>query len=365
MSELHVAQYFARSRRLTFPGRFLVEGLVLPEHRGPSPELSSAIMDWKGRHYWADSADGRVLVLVHELESTRERWWLHALLLAITFVTMSVAGAMLAGVAVDNRRWPTLAVIGAGLPFALSLISILLAHELGHYAAARWYLVNASPPFFIPFPPVANVLGTMGAFIHLRSPLFDRRTLFDIGVAGPLAGLAVAIPLLTVGLARSHIVPGAPPLALSHQLVHVDGDVIYLGDSLLLAGVRALVAPRGVLLLHPLAIAGWAGVLVTMLNMLPMAQLDGSHVTYALFGDAQKAIAVCFWLALAGGAVLTLDPGWGLWAVAALVIGRGSLAHPAIAIPERPLDVRRRAVARLTLLLGALCVIPMPLTIGG
>ncbi len=357
MTELVVAQYFARWRSIALSDRFIVEGLLLDEHRGPSPALADALRSWTGQHYFDDSPDGLSLVLVHEGISRRERWWVHAFLLFLTLLSATIAGAML-GRAAPQALTP--GFIASGFAFSLPLVSILLAHEAGHYVVARWYRVDASPPYFIPFFPQYSVLGTLGAFIRLRSPFFDRRTLFDVGVAGPIAGLVVAIPSLAIGLALSRVVPNAPSFALAHQYIRLDDGVLFLGDSLLLGALRLLIAPHGVLELHPVAVAGWAGLLVTMLNMMPLAQLDGGHVSFALFGKTHAKIAFVFWLALlAAGA--TVSRTWWVWAVLALVIGRGTLRHPPVIAPERRLDARRRALGYLALLLGALCFMPLPL----
>ncbi|MDQ6831656.1 MAG: site-2 protease family protein [Gemmatimonadota bacterium] len=357
MSELVVAQYFARWRSITLSDRFIVEGILLDEHRGPSPALADALASRGERHYFDNSPDGPSLVLVHELAPPKQRWWLHVLLLAVTLVTTTAAGAMLAGVTPHLTSSRTLL---NGLAFSVPLVAILLSHEAGHFLAARWYRVDASPPYFIPFLAQYSVLGTLGAFIRLRSPFFDRRSLFDVGVAGPLAGLAVAIPTLAVGLALSRVVPNAPSFALAHQYVRLEDGALFLGDSLLLGALRWLIAPHGVLELHAVAVAGWAGILVTMLNMMPLTQLDGGHISFAMFGRTHGKIAIAFWLVLvAMGAFVART--WWIWAVLALVIGRGSLAHPPLIAPERRLDARRRAVGYLALVLGALCFMPVPI----
>jgi membrane-associated protease RseP (regulator of RpoE activity) len=216
--------------------------------------------------------------------------------------------------------------------------------------------VNASPPYFIPFPPQLGLLGTMGAFIRLRSPLYDRRTLFDIGVAGPFAGIVVAIPVLLVGLAQSATVM-LPSVPLAHQVIVVEDFHLLLGDSLLLALCRAIVGAHGTIALTPLAIAGWTGMFITCLNLLPLAQLDGGHITFALFGSAQSWVARFFWLLLIP--LGRLWQGWWLWAVLSLVIGRGRLGHPMLIAPERPLDTKRRVLAWLAIALLLVTFTPL------
>jgi membrane-associated protease RseP (regulator of RpoE activity) len=328
-------------------------------HAAPSPALAHAIERWPGSHYWDNSADGRMLVLVAEDRAPREKWWLHTTLFALTLLSMTIAGATFVGVPAEWNL-PSIVALRIGLAFSLPLAAILAAHESGHYLVARRYRVNASPPFFIPFPPQIGLLGTMGAFIRLRSPLFDRRTLFDIGVAGPFAGIVVAIPILLVGLAHSTtaMVPGMP---LAHQIIVVEDWHLLLGDSLLLGLCRAIVGAHGTLVLSPLAIAGWTGLFITCLNLLPLAQLDGGHITYALFGRLQPWIARFFWLLLIP--LGRLWQGWWLWAVLALVIGRGRLAHPMLIAPERQLDAKRKALAWLAIALFVLTFSPLAIFI--
>ena len=359
MTELPVTTYFTHWRELPLGDREIIEGVVDPAHSGPSPVLARAIERWPGAHYWDDTPGGRTLVLVSEDRAPRERWWLHALLFVATLFAMTVAGAMFAGMP-STWALPSWGLVRVGLGFSIPLAAILAAHESGHYLVARKYRVNASPPYFLPLPPQLGLLGTMGAFIRLRSPLYDRRTLFDIGVAGPFAGMIVALPLLLIGLAHSGTVAlGGAPLA--HQVVVIDDWQLLLGDSLLLSLCRAIVGAQGTIALTPMAIAGWTGLFITTLNLLPLAQLDGGHITYALFGDAQPWIARFFWLLLIP--IGRLWPGWWMWAVLALVIGRGRLAHPMLIAPERPLDARRRALAWLAIALLILTFAPAAISI--
>jgi membrane-associated protease RseP (regulator of RpoE activity) len=359
VTESGVTQYFAQWRGVSMGRREIVEGLVRPEHAGPSPALAAALADFDGQHYWDPGPDGHWLVLVREQDRKPERWWLHALLFAVTLITMMVAGSSLSGVLPETWQLPSARTLLTGLPFALPLAAILLAHESGHYVAARRYRVDSSPPFFLPFPPQLNVLGTMGAFIRLRSAIFDRRTLFDIGVAGPLAGAIIAIPVLAVGLAQSTVTSVLPPVPFARQFLLWGPHPFYLGDSLLLLAIRAFVAPHGVLQLSPMAVAGWAGLLITMLNLLPLAQLDGGHVTFAMFGRTQRWIARATWLAL-----LPLGyyfwPFWWVWAAIGLIVGRGRLAHPRVLAPERPLSNGRRWLGAIAILLFVATFMPLP-----
>jgi membrane-associated protease RseP (regulator of RpoE activity) len=202
------------------------------------------------------------------------------------------------------------AVVGAA-QFTSTLLAILLAHEFGHFVAARRHRVDASLPYFIPLP-LLSPFGTMGAVIRMRSVIPTRRALLDIGAAGPLAGLALALPLYAWGAAHSRVMP-------------FDGQGAELGDSLLLRLIDGYVAPpvpAGMaLFLSPVANAGWAGLFVTMINLLPVGQLDGGHVAYALFGPRQNRLArwvhhsmlVFFFVSVASFAARDVHAGFGLW----------------------------------------------------
>lgn len=362
MTEVGVTQYLTYWRGAAFGSREILEGLVAREHDAPSRGLAQRLAEWDGHYYWEDTPEGRWLVLVHEAAKPRERWWLHVALFAVVLVTTSLGGAALISSAATFWALPSPATIRSGLPFALPLLAILLAHESGHYVAARRYRVDASPPYFIPFLPQLNVIGTMGAFIRLRSPVFDRRTLFDIGVAGPLAGALLAIPALVVGVARSTVNVAAPSLTLAHQYVMLWGEPLFLGDSLLMRGVRAVVGAHGVLHLSPLAMAGWVGMLFTMLNLLPLAQFDGGHIAFALFGRTQTWIARVFVVALVVLGWLYWW-GWWFWALLGLAIGRGKLSHPMLVSPVRELDAGRRWVGWVVIALFVLTFMPLPIPV--
>ncbi|HEY9515427.1 MAG TPA: site-2 protease family protein [Gemmatimonadaceae bacterium] len=361
MTELVVTRYFTYWRAIELGSAQVLEGLVAREHDAPSLALARRIAEWDGHHYWQDSPEGRWLVLVQEHQRPGERWWLHAALFVITLIATSVGGAALAGFS-GIWYYPTLAEVRAGLPFSLPLLAILLAHESGHYVVARHYRVNASPPYFIPFPAHLNILGTLGAFIRLRSAVFDRRTLFDIGVAGPLAGLVVAVPVLLAGLALSVVEPAGPVAPLAHQYLalSVDGG-IFIGDSLLMSACRAVMGIHGAVRLHPIAMAGWVGLLVTSLNLLPLAQFDGGHIAYAMFGRAQPWVARLFWIALVPLGYFFWE-GWWLWAGLGLLVGRGRLGHPSVVAAERPLDPWRQAVGWFAAAIFVLTFMPSPLS---
>ncbi len=212
-----------------------------------------------------------------EPQTPPSRVWLNVLLFAVTLLTTTVTGALYA-------HHESILPLQSGLSYSLPLMAILVCHEFGHYFAARAHGVPASLPFFIPLPPGIGLFGTMGAVI-VQEGTTDRRKLIDIGAAGPLAGLLVTIPVLLYGLQHS-------------QVQAVTGVSQQEGNSLLYASLKYLVKgawlPSGDgqdVLLHPTAMAGWAGLLVTMLNLLPIGQLDGGHIATAYFGNGYRRIA--------------------------------------------------------------------------
>ncbi len=273
---------------------------------------------------------------------------IHVLLFLATLVTTTLAGTFQAGVNPFADPW----LLTRGLPFSITLMSILLVHEMGHFVMSRWHGVEATPPYFIPGPPF--LIGTFGAFIRMRTPA-SRIALFDVGAAGPWAGFVVAIPAVLYGLAHSDV---RPLVATS------SGRGIELGDSLVFGFLARLVlgvSPKDVtILLHPVALAGWFGLFVTFLNLLPVGQLDGGHVVYALVGRAHR------WVARAGVAmILALASlgwrGWILWAVMVSVLG---LDHPPT-LDDTPLDPRRRVAAWLTVGLFIVTFMAVPIQFTG
>jgi membrane-associated protease RseP (regulator of RpoE activity) len=249
--------------------------------------------------------------------------------------------------------------LAPALDFALGVMAILLVHEAGHYFVARYYKINASPPYFLPAPwPVAFV-GTFGAFIRLRSPIVDRRQLLDIGAAGPWAGFIVAVMTLAVGLGQSSI---APVEGATEQFIVVGNDFrLFLGNSALMSGMRELFLGEGTVQLSPLAFAGWVGILVTMLNLLPLGQLDGGHVVYALFGEKQRVIGTAVWLSLFALGFLPNQWWWWVWAVLILLLGRGRLGHPQVLDRHRTLPKSRRPLGWATALLFLITFTPVPI----
>lgn len=274
------------------------------------------------------------------------RLWLHVVLFLSTLVTTTLAGALQTGVDPLAEPWE----ITAGLPFAVTLMTILLVHEMGHYFMSRYHRVRATLPYFIPAP---SFIGTFGAFIKMDSPPHDRRSLFDVGAAGPLAGLVLAVPAVIIGLRLSTISPDGGM-----------GGGIALGSSLLLNFLSqitlGLVPDEANIIMHPIGFAGWIGLLVTGMNLLPVGQLDGGHVVYALFGQRHIWISRLALVIILLLGFLRWWDGWLIWGVLLLFMG---VRHPPPLDPYTPLDLKRQIVAWLTLAILALTFIPAPFSI--
>ncbi len=367
--------FFSVWRTITLAGsREVTEGQVAPEHVGPSAPLAKWLRAWPGAWYWADP-ERRRLVLVRGAAPARpERWVWHAGLFLLAVVTTLAAGAVL------NFAWtpaPTPGLGGivsgladfwgflvgsgwqpllAGWSFAGPLLTILLVHELGHYLTARRYAIDVSPPYFLPVPPHLSPIGNLGAFIRIRTPVYDRRQLLDVGAAGPLAGFLVAVAVLWWGYHSSTRLPHG---VIAPSMVALAGQPIVIGDSLLTRTLRDWILPgSGPVLLSPQAFAGWVGLFVTSLNLLPLSQLDGGHVLYGLLGRRQATVSL-----LAVGVLVWLGrqaPVWWIWAALSFAIGRGSWSHPAVVVPGRPVLRQGALVGLACLLVFALTFIPVP-----
>jgi len=273
--------------------------------------------------------------------------WPNFVLLFLTLLSLLYVGSA-QDAAMRNLDSLSLSSIWRGWPYAVSVLLILGAHELGHYFAARYHRVSVTPPYFIPLP--FGFFGTLGAFIQLREPMRNFKVLFDVGVAGPLAGFILAVPILFIGLATSEVEP-LP-----------DDAYILEGNSLLYAGAKIVVfgelLPNGNedVFINQVAKAGWTGLLITGLNLIPLGQLDGGHVVLSLFGKrAQQLYLPTLGLFL----VLSLfNSMWLLWTLLLFFLGR-VYAVPMDTIT--PLDSRRRWVGYVTLLIFVLVFVPNPL----
>jgi len=273
----------------------------------------------------------------------------------------------------STERIGSMRSLYSGLPFATSIIGILFCHEMGHYLLARAWRVDSTLPFFIPVP--VGPVGTFGAVIRIRSALPSRRATLDIGAAGPFAGFVVALPLLAWGLAHSEIRPVGDALlesprvgVLQVALAQLSGESLsvggqHFGDSFVTWAVQRVVVgalpPGPDVFLHPVAVAAWIGLFVTTLNLVPLGQLDGGHVLYALFGRRRALVAariISVLLLLAG---VFVSWNWLLWwFLTRVVVGLG---HPP-ALVEEPLDRGRRAVAWASLALFIATFVPVPVS---
>jgi len=274
--------------------------------------------------------------------------WINLVLFLTTVITVLLMGALNEGA--NPLQDP--ASIVAGIPFAFTLLAILGTHEFGHYFAARRHGVAVTLPYFIPMP--LSFVGTFGAFIQLRSPVRNRNQLFDVGVAGPLAGLVVALPLLVYGLAMSPV----QPLPSTETYMLEGNSLLYLATKYLVHG--QILPGNGLdVMLHPMAFAAWFGVLVTAFNLLPVGQLDGGHVVFTLIGDKIRLVGSLF-VALLLVMGLALWQGWVVWAMLIFLLGVG---HPPPLNDLTPLDARRKLLAMLVFLIFALVFVPIPLQV--
>ena len=293
-------------------------------------------------------------------------------LFVLTAVTTFLSGYMISGTHTG------------GVLFSLSLVAILGAHEMGHYFYGRKYGVSITLPWFIPAPPFLSPIGTFGAFIRIRSRIRSRKELFDIGVAGPIAGVVVALPVLFVGLLFSDVV------ALDSERFSEMQTAMSLGNSLIFTLLSKIavgeVAQGYELVLHPVAFAGWIGLFVTALNLMPAGQLDGGHIVYCVFPARWHrtiSVATVVFLVIMGVGTLPLADladylglgvfasvpkwlmfegwaGWLFWAILLLIIGT---SHPPTLSSDTKTGTGRKALAFLSLLIFISCLTPVPISI--
>ncbi len=326
--------------------------------------------DFSAAYYPSAPANGAHSEIIAHARR-RPRYWLHALMFVLTLACTTAVGARMQynfthnlpafdlerDIATFLTFWRDPAFLLGGLPFSLTLLTILLAHEFGHYFACLYYRVDASLPYFLPAP---TFTGTLGAFIRIREPIYSKRVLFDVGVAGPVAGFVFLLPALAIGLAFSKVIPG-----IAHQ-----GGIVYGTPALLWLLERAIFPGVGTadIYLHPVARAAWIGILATALNLLPIGQLDGGHILYSLAGDKHKMlsrtfIAVLIPIGICGIYRPTIFwPGWLAWAVLLLIFG---MRHPSIYDPAELGPARRKlAVLALVIFLLSFTFAPIAYTGG-
>ena len=268
--------------------------------------------------------------------------WIAPSLFGVTLLTTLLSGARMNGF--DPFENP--AFLLKGIPFSFTLMAILFVHEMGHYLTSKHYDVKTTPPFFIPGPWFPFGIGTFGAFIRMRSPIFRREALLNIGAAGPIAGFVVALGAVVAGLEMSTV---AATDSSMHGLVY--------GDALLFSALTHLllhVPPGYDVFLHPVALAGWFGFFVTSLNLLPIGQLDGGHIAYALLGKWHRTVS--------RGMVLVLLVlgfyGWYIWAFLTMLLG---VRHPPILNENASLNLGQKVVGWVSIALFILTFVPVPI----
>jgi membrane-associated protease RseP (regulator of RpoE activity) len=243
-------------------------------------------------------------------------------------------------------------LVAPGFWYSATILAILGAHEMGHYLACRYYRVDASLPYFLPLPPPL-ITGTLGAFIRIRQPIYSKRVLFDIGIAGPLAGFVVALPALVAGIALSRVI-----------VMPADAGGLSLGEPLLFRGISSLlwgdVPDSYTLTLHPMAFAAWFGLLATALNLFPIGQLDGGHISYAVLG--RRSTYVTFAMVLVAIVLTFFSLSWLVWTVLmiAMLLSMGP-QHPRTLDDHVPLDRPRLILAGVALVIFVICFTPIPI----
>jgi membrane-associated protease RseP (regulator of RpoE activity) len=322
-----------------------MDGLGRNEHRELDREVT------------LDTREGPVTQVIEQTETDDDaepsffsKWTLPVLLFLLTVFTTLWAGAYQAYS--GPVRGPLNFLLASpealwrGIPFAGSLLFILTTHELGHYLLSKIHRVPASLPLFIPGPP--HFIGTFGAIIRMRGPILSRRALFDIGVAGPLAGFVVAVIVLIVGLSLSTVVDRTATYGL------------HLGEPLLLQFMSWVVIgplpPEADVVLHPIGFAAWFGLFVTSLNLLPIGQLDGGHVAYALWGPRQRTMALAFLPIL----LILGFIGWTGWFLWAFMAGLWGVGHPPVMDPHVPLGRNRTIVGWIAFAVFVVTFAPVP-----
>ncbi len=304
-----------------------------------------AVFAQKGYQFSARYELGEHMLVASPVQPARERRWVNVALLIATCITTMIAGSMLYGA--DLERYPYAVV--QGIPFTIAIMTVLGAHEAGHYIVSKKHSMQTSLPYFIPFP---TIIGTMGAVIRHKGAIPNRKVLFDVGISGPLIGLFASVIVTLIGLLQ-------PPLPQPPA-----GDTITLGIPPLFGLIMSFLPAPESFVMHPIAFAGWAGMLVTALNLIPAGQLDGGHVLRAMIGEKASRISAILpiILSLAGIFmifVLNIDGSiWIVWSILLLIFS--SAGHPRPLNDDIPLDRGRIALGLITFVLGLLCITPVP-----
>jgi membrane-associated protease RseP (regulator of RpoE activity) len=346
--EAYLSVLFVRYRMMDLQHEWVIRGVLKPRFAGMKYLVESYLKGFNGRYNFERVGDETYLTISasvgHTMTGAHSRsWLLHTGLFVATVLSTMLAGALRAG----GDPLHSLADLSLGIPFSVAIMSILLVHELGHYFAARHHGMDVTLPFFIPMPP-PMIFGTMGALIKMRSPMFNRRMLLDVGAAGPIAGFVVSVPVLIAGLMSSEWTTFPP-------------SYFVLGDSLLFRVLTDWIMgprPEGMFLnMSALAFAGWIGFFVTAMNLMPIGQLDGGHISYALLGRRHGRLALGAFFAMLSLAYFW--PGWLFWGAIILLLIK--VKHPPVLDEHIPLDRRRVMIGVVTILILLLTFMPQPI----
>ncbi len=288
---------------------------------------------------------GEHILIASPFSPQKERQWINVVLAIATVLTTTLVGSYLFG----GNPFTHSADVLKGLPFSIAIMTVLGAHEAGHYIVAKKHGMHTSLPYFIPFP---NMIGTMGAVIKHKGPIPNRKALFDVGISGPLIGLIVSVIVTIIGLLQ-------PPIAQAPE-----GMSIELGIPLLFDLITRIVPNGETMMMHPIAFAGWVGMLVTALNLIPAGQLDGGHVLRAMIGERAKEVSrVMPFILVSLGFYVTyiLERDGFLWVLWGLFLSFFAAAgHPKPLDDDVPLDKGRMALGIITFILGLLCFTLVP-----
>jgi membrane-associated protease RseP (regulator of RpoE activity) len=297
-------------------------------------------------------------LLLDYSKARSEKTRLNLILFLLTILTTTLTGAMLKG----NNPFLGFSELISGLSYSIAILSILGAHEMGHYLSARRYRIYATLPYFIPFFLPGFNFGTLGAFIKMKSPIPDKKALFDVGIAGPIAGFVMSIFFLLLGFSLLPDLEGVKSYVTQiHEWSPTGEGALTLGNSLLFDFIRNFMGaghlPLYELYHYPYIFAGWIGFLVTALNLMPIGQLDGGHISYALLGSRAKIVAFGAFIALA--LLNFYSTNWLIWTILILLVIR--LKHPPTMNDSIELDSNRKALAWISYIIFITCFSPMPL----
>jgi len=362
-----VGQHFQPDFWARMQGKLLYradEGLVSSEEI----EHITAKLLSSGFYPHVERKNGEFLLFIIPQNRTKKttKLWLNILLFVVTIFTTMTAGAMLAG----KDFFQDFSLIIYGWKYSFAVLAILTSHEMGHYIAARWHKIKVTLPYYIPLFLPGFHFGTMGAFIKLKSPIPNRRGLLDVGVAGPLAGFVLSLIFLSIGFAT---LPNFEGIVAYVETIHpwdMQGGVnIILGKSLLFSFFNDVIGggrlPMNEVYHFPFIFAGWIGILVTAINLIPIGQLDGGHILYSLIGDKARKVGLISFFALfilnLYLLVEFLSAIWVLWIILILILIR--FRHPPTMNDAIELTPLRRYLGWLCLFIFAICFIPMPLHI--